>query len=509
MLAKLFGKKSDHPMSDMKSAQALLAELPKEDDYKCLMELTDWMESVTSQTEFKLDHQLALIFLIDETAYSYTRKLSHEYFVAHELSPFQENRLWLVLSNWYRQSRIGHFLAFSRYYEEGKLLSSLKSKLPLLSARTLRTLTLEMKFVCVRYTVINPSVWIMLGQLYKHAEREQYLDTQIALYPALPKLTSVNLEAGHLLAWYGCGVSALSPLDMHITERLLAHVYTLGCVQLQPSTHSLFGFDLNAARPPHRVNVDATVHPHMRFIGLADMVPPLVKLLAVLEKNIVPDDLILGGEYQAGAVKPAVEFLLRCIVEQPKRAAPRRMVDIKLNVIMGCEQILQQGGFDGQHEAKPDEWQIKDISPLGFHALLPTHAGREVKIGQMCAIQATGVSHWGVAVVRRLMRAENGQMHVGAVILSSQVKKIALRTIAGGVQHDLTALWLTPKSGADDAEVDVLLPSGRYQATWSYDTDVAGKRLLLLPKGVLQKNLECDWVRFRAVEQSTAEPEEA
>ncbi|MGZ8257123.1 MAG: hypothetical protein ACXW1C_04405, partial [Gallionella sp.] len=302
MLAKLFGKKSDHPMSDLKSAQGLLDELPHNDDYKSLMELCDWMESVTNNTEFKLDHQLALVCMIDEASYVHTRKLSREYFVEHELSQFQENRLWLVLGNWYRRARQGYHTVFTRFNEGEKSSSALKAKLPLLSARMLRAMTLELKYVCVRYGAIDSSHWIRLGQMYKHAEREQYLNTPIALYPALPQPTTVKLEAGHLLGWYGCGVNSLTPLGMHITERVIAQYYAGVDVQNQPSPQSLFGFDLNASTAPRRVNVDATLHPYMRFVGLSAIVPHLENLLKVLDKKIFPDDIILGGEYDAAVV---------------------------------------------------------------------------------------------------------------------------------------------------------------------------------------------------------------
>lgn len=506
MLAKLFGKKSDHPMSDIKSAQGLLAELPRNDDYKSLMELTDWMESVCSNTEFKLDHQLALVCMIDEAAYVHTRKLSREYFVEHELSQFQENRLWLVLGNWYRRTREGYHTVFMRFSEGGKASSALKAKLPLLSARMLRAMTLELKYVCVRYGAIDSSHWARLGQMYKHAEREQYLDTAIALYPALPQPTTVKLEAGHLLAWYGCGVNSLTPLGMHITERVIAQYYAKVDVQPQPFTGCLFGFDLNATTPPRRVNVDATLHPYMRFVGLSAMVPHLENLIKVLDKNIVPDDLILGGEYDAEVVQQAVHYLHHFITTLPQRRVPRRVINVKIKVISGYNQIVDTTnvGLDF-NPGLAASWQVQDISSIGFHAVLPEQGSREVSIGQLLGIQAEGVGHWGVAIIRRLMRGENHQVHVGAEIISNQIAGVALRMSGGANMMEHWALWLYPKAGEDAAEISLLMKSDAYQANCSYHAEVGGRRLLLLPQGVLQKNIDCDLVRFRVVEQQTTE----
>ncbi|MEQ1556723.1 MAG: hypothetical protein ABL915_07985 [Gallionella sp.] len=509
MLAKLFGKKSDHPMSDLKSAQGLLDELPQNDDYKSLMELTDWMESVTSNTEFKLDHQLALIGMIDEASYVHTRKLTREYFVEHELSQFQENRLWLVLGNWYRRAREGYYTAFSRYCEGDKNSSLFKAKLPLLAARTLRAMTLELKFCCVRYAAVDRNHWSMLGVMYKHAEREQYLDSPVSLYPALPQQTTVKLEAGHLLAWYGCGVSSLTPLSMHITERVVAQYYATVSVHNQPSVHSLFGFDLNAAVAPRRVNVDATLHPYMRFVGLADMVPHLAKLLKILDKNIVPDDLILGGDYDAAVVRQAVEHLHNFVTTLPQRRMPRRPTNINIKVVSGYNKIVDSTdvGLDFNSDSVSD-WQIQDISAIGFHAVLPEFGNRDVGIGQLLGIQAEGVGHWGVAVIRRLMRGENHQVHVGAEIISNQILGVALQVKGGGNSTQHLALWLYPKAGESAAEISLLMKSEAYQPNCSYQTEVAGKQLLLLPIGMLQKNIDCDLVRFRVVEQQAAGDDE-
>src|SRR3989338_7229 len=115
MLSGIFGKKSDHPLADIRSAQALLDDLPKNDAHKMLMELTDWIESVSDNTDFKLDHQFAVLLLLDETAQPYVRKLARDYFAPQELNKFQENRLWLVLGNLFRHAAKAYCAVFSRY----------------------------------------------------------------------------------------------------------------------------------------------------------------------------------------------------------------------------------------------------------------------------------------------------------------------------------------------------------------------------------------------------------
>jgi hypothetical protein len=93
----LFGKKSDHPMADIKSAQKLLEDVPKNDALKALQELTGMIQSARDQAEFRLEHQFAVLRLLDEAARPFERKLTREYFAAtNNLSTFRENRLWMA-----------------------------------------------------------------------------------------------------------------------------------------------------------------------------------------------------------------------------------------------------------------------------------------------------------------------------------------------------------------------------------------------------------------------------
>ena len=94
----LFGKKSDHPLAEIKSAQALLDDIPKSDSLRALQEISDWAEAICERADdFRLDHQWAVLRLFDQAAQAHLRKLQHDYFAPQPLSHFQENRLWGLL----------------------------------------------------------------------------------------------------------------------------------------------------------------------------------------------------------------------------------------------------------------------------------------------------------------------------------------------------------------------------------------------------------------------------
>lgn len=495
-------------MADLKSAQGLLNDLPKHDPIKAMMELTDWMESVGNNAEFKLDYKFTLIRLMDETAYSYTRKLSQDYFAAHELPSFQEHRLWLVLGTWYRHLFSAYFQVFNRYQENDKGSSSIRASVPLLTARIVASMSASLKFACVHYGPIDCKVWERLAQIFKFAERQEFYTTPFVLYPAMTRATTVKAEIAHLLAWYSCGVTSLSPLAMHLTDRIIDHYLACVDIQSQPSQDSLFGFDLNAPNLPRRVNIDATVHPYMRFVCMPGMAAKLESLIVILNKGVIPDDLLLGGEYEAELVKEAANYLYKYVTALPQRKAARREIVIDAEVALGFDQALSCLGSNlATCYATLMDWSLQDISTSGFHSRLPQRGNENVRIGQLLAMRPKGVTSWGVAVIRRLLRDDDNNLHVGAEIISNQVAAVSLLQSGGGsasFDNGQPALWLFAKVG-EEVEGKVELLMSNYAPNCSLLTELNGKKYLLIPHALKHKNLDCDLVEFRVIEREEGE----
>ena len=504
MLSGIFGKKSDHPMVDIKSAQALLDDLPKNDAHKLLMELTEWIESVSENTEFKVDHQFAVLRLLDEAAQPYVRKLAREYFTPNEPGKFQENRLWLVLGNLSRHTANGYYKVFMRYCNAEKGSNAIKALLPLLLVRTVNAMVGQLKFVCVRYGQVDKAIWANLAQIYNFAELQQCLFTPVNLYPGVAGNTSVKCEAGHLLGWYGNGVNTLKPLYMHLTERIVAHYCTTIDVHAQQGEQDLFSFDLDRPVAPKRVKVDATAYPSTRFISMAAMQPKLEMLIKTLGKNVIPEDLNLGGAYDAELVREAAQYLLDYMVSPPLRRSVRRKVKINMNVVQGFAKTVERSnaGLNFNQE-KPAQWEIEDISANGFRTVLPAQ-GDDIRVGSLLGVQPAGVQSWGVAVVRRLMRDDNNQLHVGAEMLTNQITAVALIQSGeggGAFEDGQTALWLYEKPGEAAGEARLLMKADTFALHRSLLSELNGEDYLLIPNGLLERCFDCDLVRFRLIKQ--------
>ena len=503
MLSVIFGKKSDHPLADIKSAQALLENLPKNDAYKFLMELTDLVESVTEQDDFKIDHQFAVLRMIDEAALPYTRKLSREYFTPFEINKFQENRLWTLLGNYYRQSANAYLAVFNRFCNADKGSSTIRIYIPQLTARAIYALICKLKFISARYGQVDNDIWANLALLYKHAEQLQYLDTQVKLYPGMPGNTSVKCEAGSLMVWYDSGLSALSPLYIHLVERIVAHYCSDIDIRPEVDRDSRLCFNLNSPAEPTRINMDATTHPALRFICMPTLQGRLEELMKILKKNIVPDGLSLGRDYEAEVVRNAVQHLLTYLVAPPVRRNARRMANVTLNVVNGFDQVVAHTNPIQYNHGAPASWVTEEISVGGFSSALPPGSDG-IGIGSLLGIQPEGMSHWGVAVVRRLLRDDANQMHAGAEILANNVASVNLSFSGSEPGYDQTALWLYPKQGELSGGTQLLLmKADTFLSSQSLKVQLDEKKYLLIPSGLKERGLDYDLAKFKVIEQET------
>ncbi len=501
MLSGIFGKKSDHPLADIKSVQELLDNLPRNDAYKSLAELTELIELLTAQADFKLDYQFAVLRMLDEAAQAYSRKLAREYFTPFEINKFHENRLWMVLDNFSRQVAHAYFKTFTRFCDAEKGSNNIKAQLPLLNARAINAMVSQLKYASSRYAQFDNTLWSNLARLLKHAEQLQYVDTPVRLYPGTLSNTSVKCSVGTLLVWYDCGLNALSPLYIHLTERLVAQYCSSIEIRPEVGGYLRLCFDLNNPTEPARINMGATTHPAMRFIGMPTMQSRLEGLMKVLNKNIVPDEINLGGNYEADVIKEALQHLLTYLIAPPVRRNARRMANVTLNVINGFESVFRHSADPQSGAETPARWLTEEISAGGFSsALLAGNDG--IGIGSLLGIQPDGLAHWGVAVVRRLLRDDTNRMNAGAEILANQVAGVYLDQHDSELGNGHPALWLYAKPDKPTHGVQLLLMrADTFSSSRSLKIALDEKNYLLMPIGLQEKGLDYDLAKFKLIEQ--------
>ena len=480
MLGKIFGRKCDHPMADVKSAQALLNNLPKNDTLKSIMELTDWIESVASREDFRLADQWSVLNLLDETAQPYVKKLVCEYFTLPDMHAFQGNRLCMALGNFSRQMCNAYCLMFARYCKNDAV-----ARLPVLVARAVRLMGEQLKYMVVHYQTHDETVWRNFAALYHHAEQQGYLDDTVNLYPTVTG--TVRTEAGKLTAWYACGITSLSPRSMHLAELIFAKNSDAIAVSGDPGSQDFCSFDLSLSRPPVRILQDAKTSPGLRYVSVVRMQARLEALIRILEKNILPEEMHLGCAYTAEWVMEAAQYVVSHVATPPQRLAKRRELKAKLSVVFGCENLL---ACAAGREMEVMQMTLENASPGGFYAELSGKGADSVRIGHVFGVKNAG--GLGVSIVRRLSRDAEGKLHAGAEILTNRAILVTLQSGEGGKQ-----LWLHAENGL----ATMLMQADVFSMQRSLKVLFDGRKYLLMPVRLLESGLDYDLASFRVIEQ--------
>jgi hypothetical protein len=487
----------------MKSAQSLLDDIPRHDALKALQELTDWVEALNRQADdFKLDHQWAVLRLLDQAAQGHVRKLLHDYFVLQPLSQFQENRLWSLLVAYYTQSDLAHSDVLRRYLENARGASSIRSDLPLLCTRGIDTIGGLLKMDAARFAMVDPALWKRLAAYYQLAESKGFANEVVSVY------TGTQLSASEafaiLMLWYGSSAGNLNPVQKHISERLCSAAGKGAQVVGSYDGSALFVFDMAQPTPPMRVSAESSIHPALRYIAAAGLRQALDSMIRTLDKGILPDGLNLyGANFETEMVKDIAGRLVQNLtLPSPTRRTPRRKIKVNLKIANGFLKMLEQSDLGLNFGAEESEvWEVEDISATGFRSVVKPSHFDGLRIGSLVGSKPESVSHWGAGVVRRLSRDRDGALHVGVEVLSPRVVGVPLQDRAlPGAEGGQLGLFLNRPAGAS-GEAWVLMKQDSYSPQRSLNMMLDGKSYLLLPLALVERGDDYDLARYRMMEQ--------
>jgi len=511
MLVSLFGKKSDHPLSDIKSAQQVLDLIPKADSLKALVEISSWLEELNDDADqFKLDHQVAVLTLLDEAAQPHIRKLQREYFTLQPLNKFQENRLWAALNQFFIFSEQLYASIFSQCRKMDRAGDVDKLHMVLMACRAIESISNRLKLSAVRYEKVVPELWTHLAGIYSYAEKYDFLDEFVTLYPSAGIITSVRREFAGVVVWNSLGTGTLLPLHIHISERLISHINKYLEVGTKIGEGSLVAFNLQQPTAPYRANGEETIHQGVRFFETGGLEKGLNDLIRTLTKGVVPQELNLYGSfYDAGLIGDvARQLITRCVLPAPTRRNVRRKLKVNLHVLNGFQNLFDNtdaSSILSFGDANNEIWEVEDVSATGFCSVVSPSLLDRVKIGALIGSKPENLGNWGVGIVRRLSRDTQSNLQVGVEILSNQVAGVLLGVADRAHADDSThlALYLN-KANENSGEAWLLMRPGTFLPSRSFNMKMSGKTYLLLSLGLVESGDDYDLARYRKMEQDTS-----
>jgi len=514
MAINWLGGKVDHPMSDAKRAREIVDGLPMNDSPKALEEISEWLDSINQTREFKLNQRFENIELLDGAARSHLRKLAQTYLSMPRQMKFQENRLWNANYGFWRRLGDGYLQCF-RQYEEGLIgMTLIRKSLPLIVARAVRALTFQLKWILLRYGPIEQRIWTDLAQVYSLAEQRGFADGVIAVYPGARGESTVRREFLTAMMFFASSPEGLPPLRQEIAERTAALLAAGFRIAARPDgcTHYV---DLASPGPAVRLFKGAEHRDSLRYFGagkgLADVLQAIEK---TRETGALPQSLNLGAEYTKEEVVGTLRQLAQYWSDKPPaRRSERRPSAGRLTVVPGLKDILaaldpsEDDTLDfsaGQRLSSGESWIVENVSDGGYGAVIPTVASDWIRVGTLVGLHSEASKHWGVGLIRRMLRDQQQQRHVGIEVLTRTaipVKLSQAQTLSfTGGDRDSERAILLPAGPDARGEVGVIMRHGRFNGRDGLDMMVSDKSYRLTPIRLVEGGEDFDWARFKVVQ---------
>lgn len=513
MALKWLGGKVDHPMADAKQAQQIVAELPASDAAKALEEVTYWLETLNQTEGFGLARRFENVDLLDGAAKNHVRKLAQDYLLMPRQMKFQENRLWNAIFGFWKQLGDAYILCLDQHESATLGLTSIRKNLAVIAARAMRVLTVQLKWILLRYGPVEPRVWSEIARLYQVAEKKGFADNVIAVYPGVHSESTVKREFLKAMMLSASSSDGLPPARQEIAERTVAHFASAFrfSTKLEGCTHC---FDLAAPKAPVRLFKGAGPTATLRFFGAGEGLAGLNQLTGqVVETGHVPTDVNLGGSNDKEVVIGTLKHLAQYWSDTPpERGSERQKITGRITVVPGLNDILQtidpsnDDTLDFSQEQPAESWLVENVSDGGYGAIIPTVKNDWIKVGTLVGVQNEINKYWGIGLIRRISRDEYNQRRVGIQVLSKTAIPIKI-TRPGSIS------WFNANRGPQPAillstapdtqgEIGVVMREGIYNPRDSLEMMVRDKSYLLMPSRMVEGGEDFDWAKFKVMQKS-------
>jgi hypothetical protein len=510
MALNLFGGgKVDHPMADPKRARQIVDDLPASDAPKAVGEITEWLESLNRTDGFKLDRRYENIDLLDGAAKNHPRKLAQDYLAMPRQQKFQENRLWTISFGFWKELGTAYIRCAQDHESNAGGAAAIRKSMPVILARALRALTLQLKWTLWRYGVVEPRIWTDIARLYRLAEQKGWAEGETAIYPGAHGGGSVKQEFLKALMLSAASPDGLPPTRQEVAERAVAHFARSFRLSAKPEgcTHC---FDLEAPKAPIRLLKGVAPVASMRFFGAGEGLAGIEKLvLQIVDSGAVPSDVNLGGNYEKEVIVGVLKHLALQLAESPPaRSSERRFTAGRITVVPGLNDImgvLDPASTDAldfsQKSTAPsaESWIVVNVSEGGYGAIIPPQKSDWIKVGTLVGVQNEVAPQWGVGLIRRIARDEHQQRQVGIQILTRSA--ILIKVARTGNRDSQSAILLST-SPNKQGEVGVVMREGIFNPSDSLEMSIKDKPYLLMPTGLLEDGEDFDWAKFKVMQRS-------
>ena len=499
----LFGNKDAHPLVDARELKRVLAELPKDNAFKAMDEISGWLESLLASDACPVDRMYDVAQQMEEAAQHHLRRLAREYLLTQRLARAEEKRLWSINHGFWQ------FLAeiYERCLlvagEKTKLGETLKAQLPALSARLIAARAAVMKWEQFHYGPMRAGLWRQMGNALLFAETAGVATKSVSLGASLGVSSPVQ-EYTKAVVFQAASLDSLLPYEIELAEHLIAYFLPHFVFSAVASHDSVYWVDLRQDQVPLRMaHMPQMAQPGQRFFKPGAAHQEILALLQALEQGgDIPSDINLGGTCYPKTLLPVLRHLAAYLAPvPPQRKHDRHRVKHRMSVLNGLINafVVFSGEFGGRPAGlQMESWVVENVSRGGFGVVLSSIPGEWLRVGALIAMQPEGGENWLLGIVRRYNRLSDNEARVGVATLSKQVLATELKPRAASsyaASAGTPALLIMDDNAA--GELRVVLPANMFDLRESLEYTNNGQRQLLHPVALLEQSAAFELARYR------------
>jgi hypothetical protein len=504
MILSLFSSRPDHPLADPKELKRIVAEVPLDNAFKAVDELSGWLESLINADGFRVDQLFDVARQLDDAAQQHLRKLARDYLNNPRLSRSEEKKLWSAVFGYLELFTAVGERCLSRLEENpkgDKGVDALKAHLPILAARTAAALGQMVKWVGFRYGPVHGGLWQRLGRVYLTADAGKAATKPLQLYPNVQGATTVTAEYLHALVLHASSTDSLMPLEIELADRLVAHFLAGFDFSTEVKDSSVYWVDAGRAQGPMRMaKLPQAMTPTLRFFSPGSVPKALEALIHQVERGELPESLNLGAQYQVRAILPVLRHLATYWAPQPPlREHQRHSVKTRLAVLHGFDDSFTVFAGDVARigkERAAESWVVENVSLGGFGAAIESLRGDWLKVGSLLSMQPEGGENWVLGIVRRYVRDSEAHASVGIQTLARQAVSVQLLPRASTYgATDIPGIRLPEDRNA--GEIRLVLPVATFDVRESLECQQGERRFLLTPIELVEAGSDFEIARYR------------
>ena len=503
-LGGLFAQKTDHPLANARELRRVLSELPTDNAFKALDEISGWLESLDGVSNFPVSTLYEVLEQFDEVAQPHLKRLSREYFGTSRLSKSEENRLWSINYGFWTRLAAAYERCLLSIGEKARPGDLAKAVLPTLCVRLIIALGRALKWEQFHYGPSPDTSWQSLGRALLSAEEAGVASKAVAL-PGRSGMTSPQLEYEKVMIFQAASLDSLLPVGIELAEHVIAHFLPGFVFTVQAQIDSVYWVDLKLAQPPQRLaRMPAQAAPTQRFLKPGAAHEAMRAILDTLERGgDMPAEINLGGQYPVKLLVTVFRHLTNYLSPiPPQRLHDRHRVTHRMSVLNGLVNafVVFSDEFGGRPAGLPTEvWVAENVSRGGFGALLDSIPGEWLKVGALLAMQPEGGDNWLLGVVRRYHRLSERDARVGIQALATKALSIEVRPRGSSIY--MAAAGSTPAlmllDGNEPDELRVILPPMTFDPRDSMEYARDGKRFQLTPISLVEQTEDYELARYR------------